>query len=1124
MWTKIMMNIVNLKIKVTRKTLKLLQLRKLKQRGVGVNEVEEYASKEVVRGGGRSREWKEKRRQEVVNVLMKGKIKSAEVELKEARWQFARLLSYLRRRWGHYHAILAWHGSIMQEEVRWEWKEGRDKVWEKVNHLERKWVRERRAERRGGAEDALVGIRWRDTELRRRAEEEGRRLGVDQQPLVYGGLQPTEEEAAIMALPPKFATYGAINLKEVEVEVELMFAKMKWELKAREERRGVEEEEEGGGEWTEEWEEEQQREKQVYCSGTGTMAFENRRVTDIPQCRRSIPPAPLPPRQSAILGSLKARVLDISTEYKASNCDARGNIKESNITLEEARGLKSIQGKVQEQEWVVMGSDKSGRLTANSRPNYLERMEPHVAGDTIATLEEQHSMERLLNATTLQWGRLLLLGDKWNTSGRHWARIKNALRTKNCPAPPLYGLPKDHKQVPAGEEHLGPPLRPVVGATESPNGALSELLTEILTTVGDRADLQRFNLLSTEEAMEALTTLNTRVGDMSKPVLVSMDVVGMYPNFHREEVARVAAEEFMRSDLVIEVDGKELGLYLAIVYQSRRQELVALGLDQVVQKRKHPRAKTIQITTDEVLARGQGESKFWDQEREPTLQEKKLMLSLALEEAILVAMGHHTYSLADQTRLQGRGGPIGLKLSGAIAKVYMIWWCRRFTETLQGATVTLPSFQQHLLKVYVDDGLQVCEELPPGSRYVDGQVMVVEEEVEADQLLPGDQRTAAVMVEIGNTISPYTRVEADFPSAHRSGQMPFLDLQLSVAADNTINWRFYKKPMASQYFILNRSAVPGRVKMASLAQEGIRRLRNTRPSLHAGDRTPLLEDMAEMLYNSGYPEEYRANILRSAVTGYSRQVEADRAGTKPLYRPREWQQEERERRRLIKRASWYRPADTVLFLPVTPGSVLASRVRGVVEEESRRLGMTVRVVERGGVSLKEHLVRTDMGEGGPCPQGDCVLCLTNPGERGGLRHHRSGALYSGSCLLCPAEHGDQFTAVYTGETGDSGYTRTFQHGQCITRRDQANAFAHHLAEYHPQRQGDIQAFKFRVERTFRKALMRQIWEAIEIHGSRATIILNSRSEWEQPAIDRIVVERELPERQQGRNRRGGGGD
>ena len=39
--------------------------------------------------------------------------------------------------------------------------------------------------------------------------------------------------------------------------------------------------------------------------------------------------------------------------------------------------------------------------------------------------------------------------------------------------------------------------------------------------------------------------------------------------------------------------------------------------------------------------------------------------------------------------------------------------------------------------------------------------------------------------------------------------------------------------------------------------------------------------------------------------------------------------------------------------------------------------------------------------------------LTNPGEGGGLRHHRSGALYTGTCLLCPTERGENFTAVYT---------------------------------------------------------------------------------------------------------------
>ena len=46
-WTKIMMRTANLKIKMTRKMSKLLLLQKLRKRGIGVNEVEEYARKEM---------------------------------------------------------------------------------------------------------------------------------------------------------------------------------------------------------------------------------------------------------------------------------------------------------------------------------------------------------------------------------------------------------------------------------------------------------------------------------------------------------------------------------------------------------------------------------------------------------------------------------------------------------------------------------------------------------------------------------------------------------------------------------------------------------------------------------------------------------------------------------------------------------------------------------------------------------------------------------------------------------------------------------------------------------------------------------------------------------------------
>ena len=495
-----------------------------------------------------------------------------------------------------------------------------------------------------------------------------------------------------------------------------------------------------------------------------------------------------------------------------------------------------------------------------------------------------------------------------------------------------------------------------------------------------------------------------------------------------------------------------------------------------------------------------------------------MLFSLALEEAIKMCMTKHTYSLGQESKVQGGGGPIGLKLSGAVAKVFMVWWCREFRNTMARATRNLATFTLHLYKIYVDDQGLVVEELPPGARYLEeeGEVRVV---VEGDELIPRDQRTAELLRTVANTICPHTTMEVDYPSAHTTGYMPILDLQVRIRDDKTVDWRFFKKPVASEYFIMSRSAVPSKVKKAALAQEGLRRLRNTRPDLVVEDRVRLMEDLAEGMMLSGYPAHYRESTIRSALTGYRRQVEASQRGVRPLYRAREWGVEERRRKKRLK-ASWYRPADTVLFLPSTPGSELANKTRKVVEEECRRLDIRVRVAERAGTSLRQHLVRTDLSRGVPCPQGDCPLCLTNPGEGGGLHHHRSGVLYTGTCLVCPNKQGPGFTAVYTGESGDSGYVRTKLHVSSIERRDQSNAFAKHLAEHHPEREGDWRSFQLKVARTFQKPLLRQIWEAVEIHGCDATIILNSRSEWHQPVVDRLVVTREPPT-QQGRG--GGGG-
>ena len=92
-------------------------------------------------------------------------------------------------------------------------------------------------------------------------------------------------------------------------------------------------------------------------------------------------------------------------------------------------------------------------------------------------------------------------------------------------------------------------------------------------------------------------------------------------------------------------------------------------------------------------------------------------------------MGNHIYAFNGTVRLQLEGGPIGNSLSGALAKVYMLWWCRTFLQLLTQATNSIAGFALFMLLFYVDDVNLALEELAPGSRYVSGKVEVVPEEV-----------------------------------------------------------------------------------------------------------------------------------------------------------------------------------------------------------------------------------------------------------------------------------------------------------------------------------------------------------------------------------------------------------
>ena len=164
-------------------------------------------------------------------------------------------------------------------------------------------------------------------------------------------------------------------------------------------------------------------------------------------------------------------------------------------------GIESLVRRRKEDDLVFFETDKSGRMTVDTKNNFASKMEVHVGNGVEVSVSEIEMIEKEMNARAKSWARIVGLGEKWG----HSDRVKQAMTsTSGCP-PPLCGLPKDHKRVTNGEEH---PLRPVCGASVGPGSRISNLLSLIITPCCE--EFANTDLVdSTEDLQARLMALNS---------------------------------------------------------------------------------------------------------------------------------------------------------------------------------------------------------------------------------------------------------------------------------------------------------------------------------------------------------------------------------------------------------------------------------------------------------------------------------------------------------------------------------------------------------------------------------------------------------------------------------------
>ena len=146
----------------------------------------------------------------------------------------------------------------------------------------------------------------------------------------------------------------------------------------------------------------------------------------------------------------------------------------------------------------------------------------------------------------------------------------------------------------------------------------------------------------------------------------------------------------------------------------------------------------------------------------------------------------------------------------------------------------------------------------------------------------------------------------------------------------------------------------------------------------------------------------------------------------------------------------------------------------------------VKLVEEGGQTVADLLVKKNPFTSPHCNRGNCQICLFEGSK--GLCQIRS-ITYSNTCLKCE-ERGISFK--YWGESSESLYERSLTHLEEGSKGYKDSHIYAHILKYHKSDKINLQEnFKFEVVGRINGAMKRQVEKWLLIKNSKA-VLMNSK--------------------------------
>ena len=403
------------------------------------------------------------------------------------------------------------------------------------------------------------------------------------------------------------------------------------------------------------------------------------------------------------------------------------------------------------------------------------------------------------------------------------------------------------------------------------------------------------------EKLEKMKNENTEDWEWTEDlILIGTDVKSLFPSLSAERTGKAVRAQFEKTKVVWEnIDWRLLTLYVKLhEYYWKEDELKPIQAYLPIRKNNIGRPPS--IGTIDV------EHRFsWPQIVDYIGKDaKRLLMGLAMEVAVVFFFNNFTYTFANEIFLQMFGGPIGARLTMAVARLVMQTWKEEYNKILLDSQI-----QEFLSGLYVDDGRSLHRKLFLGERY-DPKLrkFVVSEDMKKVDIESGITRDEITRKEIliaMNSVNHDLNFTMELCGDFVDGRLPTLSFSIWPGKDK-IEHSYFEKSMKNQTLLMARTSMCRHQILNIMSNELIRRLEMVDKVISQNEKNEIVNKYVQQLVNSEYSWKMCREIVVSGLIGFVRKMKRKVNNDIPTYRSNKYSLRDRVNKKLTEKYNWFK--------------------------------------------------------------------------------------------------------------------------------------------------------------------------------------------------------------------------